>query len=132
MDKDKGFSLRFAWKRDGELDVLNYGADTGTYGDFVGGNFFQFVPETDYTITQEVVLNTPGNADGYLGVVVNGKKVYESNTMVYRNNAEVQIDSLLFATFFGGSDESWATPNDTYLEIKNFRISDDFEYSMVK
>ena len=66
--------------------------------------------------TKELENNT------YIGFDGLGNNYYINNNVFYRKSATVFIDNFMFSTFFGGNDESWATPNDTYITFSNFSI----------
>ncbi|USN58569.1 MAG: hypothetical protein H6767_00100 [Candidatus Peribacteria bacterium] len=63
-----------------------------------------------------------GKEDGLLVVYVDGQEVYRNESMVYRETDDLVVDSVLFSTFFGGSDPTWATPVDTKTYFKNFVV----------
>jgi len=49
--------------------------------------------------------------------------VYRNSSMIYRTSSKLKIASILFSTFFGWWDPSWATPVDTNIIFKDFEIS---------
>ncbi|QFR39070.1 hypothetical protein A9Q91_02440 [Candidatus Gracilibacteria bacterium 28_42_T64] len=120
---NNGFSIRFAWKKDGYLDTLSSIPGASKYGSYSGKKLFKFEAGKNYNISQEIILNTPGKNDGSLIVMVDGSEVYKQTDLLYRNNGAIQLDSILFSTFFGGSDISWATPVATYIKFRNFKMS---------
>lgn len=75
-----------------------------------------------YTINLSIKMNTPWQNDGSIIVTVNGQKVLSQENILLRDIKDVSVDSLFFSTFFGGSDESWATPVDTSIIFSNFKI----------
>ncbi|MGL5755337.1 MULTISPECIES: polysaccharide lyase [Bacteria] len=34
------------------------------------------------------------------------------------------MEGLFFSTFFGGSDETWASKDDVFVDFKNFIVSE--------
>ena len=60
-------------------------------------------------MTQIINLNTPGKADGSLEVLHEGKSVIKFGQVHWRSEASVGFSGIDFATFFGGSDKTWAT-----------------------
>lgn len=68
-------------------------------------------------------MNTPGKNDGTAIITVDGKEVFRDDTVKFRETADTKIDSMIFSTFFGGSDNSFATPKDTYTYYKDFVVS---------
>ena len=120
-DQNEWFSLRGSWKKDGAFDTtLNY-PGSPRYGQslWISDVFFQAGKK--YRISQRIKLNSLGNADGQLELQVNYKTIYLKEDVVFRTQ-DVNIDALLFTTFFGGSDESYATPVDTEAYFSNFNI----------
>lgn len=64
-----------------------------------------FILKTDtwYTVTQRVVMNTPGKTDGLVEGFINGKLCAVQTGIRFRDIATLQIDRIYFANFFGGS-----------------------------
>jgi hypothetical protein len=60
------------------------------------------------------------NADGYLELTING--VTESFSKMIWTSAGSSISGVLFTTFFGGSDSTWATPVYTSTYYKNVKL----------
>ncbi len=67
-------------------------------------------------------LNTPGQPDGQLEVAIDGQVKIFFSQLCYRLDERVQVDNVFFSTFFGGSDASWAPPQDTWVLFRNFRL----------
>ena len=59
--------------------------------------------DTWYTVTQRVVMNTPGKKDGLVEGFINGKLCAVQTGIRFRDIATLQIDRIYFANFFGGS-----------------------------
>lgn len=121
-ESDNGFSVRFSWKKGGFLDTYSVFPGSSTYWDYSWTKMFQFESGKKYNIKQKIKLNTPGKSDWVLQVFVNDKSVYLNPEMLYRNKENIKINSLFFNTFFWWSDETWATPNDTYIIFNNLKI----------
>jgi hypothetical protein len=73
-----------------------------------------------------VTLNTPGQANGSVSVWYdrsgNEPPDFETKNLTYRTVSTLKIDLIFFSTFFGGSDPSWATPIDTYVDFAHFEL----------
>jgi hypothetical protein len=69
-------------------------------------------------------MNDVGKKNGVVQLDVDGdtKILYEK--MVYRtpNEPNLDIDSFIFATWFGGSDKTWAPVNMQEAYFRNFKI----------
>lgn len=120
---DNGFSVNFIWDKNWYLDTLSKIPWASKYWDNSWEKIFKFTAWNKYEITQEIILNTPWKKDWYIAVYVEGKKMYEKSNVVFRNNENININSVLFSTFFWWNDISWATPSNTYINFKNFRIN---------
>ena len=100
--------------------------DTGNTGDDVfckvdGGLRFKAGEWND--VTMVVAMNTPGFANGWISLTVNGDSRSVKGVRWRGLSSKVQVTSVLFASFFGGSDETWATDKKTYALFKDFKFS---------
>eukprot|EP00899_Mesostigma_viride_P000750 jgi/Mesvir1/10676/Mv13767-RA.2 len=94
---------------------------------------FALVPGRWHDLEMHLRLNTvtQGGAsapprvlrDGQLLVLVDGCVVARETQLVLRTTPGLQIDGLLFATFFGGSMGMGATPVDTSVYFANFDMT---------
>jgi hypothetical protein len=120
---ENGFTTRLMWRALGAGEAYAYVVNKpGDYGLSVGRGAWQFQPGKWHTIQQEVVLNDPDAADGKLRVWVDGRHVIDKGKLAYRTTPGVTIDGLMFQTFFGGGDPSWASPKDQHAEFADFKI----------
>lgn len=119
-----GFSTRFMWRQYGDLEWYLYiPGKEGAYGKSFGKGSFRFEPGKYYKLEQSLTLNTPGKNDGSLVIYVDEKEVFRDMAVKFREWADVHIDSMLFSTFFGGSDGSYAATKDTSAYFKDFLVS---------
>lgn len=121
-----GFSVRFAWKKNGYLDVMTFVPNTVKPGNYTGVKLPKLEPGKIYVLTQQIVLNDIGKQNGYLAVLLDGKKVYEKSDVTFRVSPSVHIDSFLFSTFFGGSNDTYSATKDEYAYFGKFKISENF------
>jgi len=120
---DKGFSTRFMWRKNGDLEIYGYLPNkASTMGQSLWRGMFQFQTNTTYNIAQEIILNTPGKEDGVLRVYVDEIMVYENPNITFRRSKDISTDKIIFSTFFGGGDDSWATPVDTSISFSDFKL----------
>ena len=121
----EGWSARLMWRKDGRGQAYVYHMDQPSkYGDeFDFPKEFQFQRGETYTVKIEVAMNTVGKRDGRLGVWINGTKLVERLDMRWRAVEGIGVESLLFNTFHGGSDASWAPARDCHARFGNFRWS---------
>jgi len=119
-----GFTTRFMWRTNGAGELYAYTlGKSAHYGDSLGRGSFHFFPGRWQTLEQEVLVNRPGIADGVIRVWVDGVQVLEKMDAVFRDEAEVAVDGLIFSTFFGGHDPTWASPVDQTVEFRDFILS---------
>ena len=77
-----------------------------------------------WTKVQETVhLNTPGQANGYITVYINGVPALDAVGLTFRTVSSLQINGLYLSTFFGGSDKTWATPQTQYVDFAGFGVT---------
>ncbi len=120
-----GFSARLMWRTGGAGELYLYAPGrTVRCGDSVDRGAWTFTPGQWTAIAQEVALNTPGRADGRVRIWVDGRKVIDRGDLTLREQPSVGVDGLLFATFFGGNDPSWASPQDQFIEFRQFGVWD--------
>jgi len=122
-DASEWFSVNFVWRSGWILDtVISSYASISKYWDYTNQKYFTLEAGKTYKLEQYIQLNTPGKNDGIIQIKVNGKEVYKNTQAALRNSDSIHIDSILFSTFFGGWDDSWATPVDTSILFDNFQI----------
>ncbi len=119
-----GFTTRFMWRPNGAGEIYAYTlGKSARYGDSLGRGSLHFFPGRWQALEQEIQVNRPGIADGVIRVWVDGVQVFEKLDAVFRDEAEVAVDGLIFSTFFGGHDPSWASPVDQTVEFRDFSLS---------
>ena len=117
----KGFSARLMWRTDGAGELYLYAPDrTSRCGESIERGSWTFATGRWLTVSEEIVLNTPGRSDGVARIWIDGAKVVERTNLMLRDESGIKVDGLLFSTFFGGSDESWASPGDQYADFADF------------
>ncbi|KAG8976147.1 hypothetical protein FRB90_009269, partial [Tulasnella sp. 427] len=128
-DREKCFSLRLMWRRNGDAEIYAYLPLNETnksvlsqvppksklnpdYGFSVGTGSFKFVPGEWAVVAQRVKLNDEGAANGELDLWVNGEKVISVCGIIVREDPDCVVRGAHFQTFFGGNSEEWASPKD--------------------
>ncbi|MEW5850736.1 MAG: polysaccharide lyase [Myxococcota bacterium] len=124
-DGTNGFSTRLMWRTQGDGEVYAYLPTSREHGTSLGRGAWRFIPGRWHVVEQELVLNTPGRADGRVRVWVDDKLVLERGGLSFRTTGELKIEGILFSTFFGGQDETWATPVDTHVDFAGFAVGRD-------
>lgn len=118
-----GFSTRFMWRANGDGEVYAYLPTSRRFGTSIGQGDWRFQPGVWHHLEQEIRLNQPGVADGRVRVWLDGQLVLDQVGLIFRSVDSLKVDGIFFSTFFGGSDESWATPEDVYVDFANFTVS---------
>ncbi|KAF9371645.1 hypothetical protein CPB97_001818 [Podila verticillata] len=94
------------------------------YGKSIGRGLIYFRPGQWTHLDMIMTLNEPaGSQNGQLQVYMNGYQVITMNNIPYRTTGMVGFQGLMFSSFFGGSDPSYATPVDTNIFFKNLQLS---------
>jgi hypothetical protein len=122
-DGTNGLSTRLMWRTKGAGEVYAYLPSSVTYGTQLGLGNWTFVPDEWEQVKQYVRLNDVGQKNGQILVYINGKSVLDEQHLVFRTTTSLQIAGIFFSTFFGGSDASWASPRDQYVDFADFGVS---------
>ncbi|KAG0042401.1 hypothetical protein BGZ83_000505 [Gryganskiella cystojenkinii] len=94
------------------------------YGKSIGRGQIYFQPGAWTRLDMIMSLNKPaGNSNGTLQVYQNGVLAIQLNNVPYRSSGMVGFQGLMFSSFFGGSDPTYATPVDTSVYFRNVQLS---------
>ncbi|KAI1316128.1 hypothetical protein EDD11_010442 [Mortierella claussenii] len=94
------------------------------YGKSIGRGQIHFQPGTWTRLDMVMDLNEPaGNTNGTLQVYLNGNLAIDMKDIQYRTSGMIGFQGLMFSSFFGGSDPSYATPVDTSVYFRNIQLS---------
>lgn len=108
----EGWSARLMFRKDGTLTTYIYHQDQkGRFGDTRQARDFRFQPGRFYDVTMRVFLNDPvTEANGRVEVLVDGKRIINHKGLRFRSvdSQDSLISRLLFNTFHGGSNPTWA------------------------
>ncbi len=123
-DTVSGFSSRLMWRAGGAGELYLYapGRETAC-GQSLGRGTWTFTPGAWTAIVERVAVNTPGAADGSIQVWVDGHLAVDASGLRLATVPAPTVDGLLFATFFGGSDASWATPRDQTVDFADVTLT---------
>lgn len=128
--KSSGWSSRIMFEEDGAVATyLYHQRKTGEYGETRTRKFFRFRKGRFYALTLYTKLNSsPSNADGKAQIYIDGKLIAEQkNVSFWKENAdESKISKLLFSTFHGGHDPSWAPRDEKGNFTKVHAVFDNF------
>jgi len=120
-----GWSVRFMFKEGGTICAyLYYPEMPDQFGEkvFLKSGRSRFILHKDQwmKIGLEVHLNTIGVKNGLMRCFVDGNLMLEKKGLVFRYHDNLKADHLLFSTFFGGGDSSYAPLKNCHLLFKDF------------
>ncbi|KAF9071764.1 hypothetical protein BDP27DRAFT_1291300 [Rhodocollybia butyracea] len=129
------FSARLMWRPGGAGEVYAY-IPTSTafceepsiicnsdFGISVSRGSFTFVSGVWNRIALLVQLNDPvTTANGNLQLYFNDQQVISRQDINFRRGSAVDANGFYFSTFFGGSDNTWATPTTTHTYYRNIQL----------
>ena len=85
-----------------------------------------FQQEQWYSVGLYIKLNTftgnQPNEDGIIQLTIDNI-TQRFDKMIWTTDTTHQINGIMMDSFFGGSDDSWATPVTTYIYFRKFVIS---------
>jgi hypothetical protein len=120
-----GWSMRYMWRPGGDGEQYAYVVPPRAYGTELGLGAWTFTKGGWHRITEEIVLNTNGSANGISRVWYDadpaGPPTFEEKNMTFRLDS-TPVTTLFFSTFFGGHDASWATPVDTFVDFADLVV----------
>jgi hypothetical protein len=106
-----------------QCKVAPYSECNPTYGASVGRGSFKFARGAWTTVSQRVKLNDVGSNNGEMELVVNGKSVINVSGLKFRDSSSGKFRGLQVQSFFGGSDSSWASPQDQDVHFADFSVA---------
>ncbi|KAH7911904.1 polysaccharide lyase family 14 protein [Hygrophoropsis aurantiaca] len=141
---DACFSARLMWRTDGAGELYTYlppytnpefaankavcdvapkSDCNAEYGASVGRGAFTFVSGQWNTISQRVRLNDAGQANGELELFIGGRSVINVGGLILRDSADGRIRGIQMQTFFGGSEQDFASPKDQSAWFSDFTVA---------
>jgi hypothetical protein len=115
------FAARLLWRPGGggaaSLRTLSAGESRQPT---LGMEAFEFPRGQWFKIEQEVVLNTPKQANGKLVVWIDGRMVGERSDLVFRTHASVAVTGVAADVFYGGDDAATIVPKDATVRLSPF------------
>ncbi|WVQ81838.1 hypothetical protein IAT38_003965 [Cryptococcus sp. DSM 104549] len=130
------FSTRLMWRSGGSGEVYayipttqkNFCSESGVtcnsdYGTSLSRGAYSFAKGQWQTLYMMVILNEVGTANGVVKLWYNGVPAISFENLVLRTSDNIaSVGGLYFSTFFGGDDESWASPTDQYTYFRNIKL----------
>ncbi|ORY34647.1 hypothetical protein BCR39DRAFT_513823 [Naematelia encephala] len=137
-ERDACFSARMMWRTNSMGELYNYLPNTVTpdyctdgqggtycnsdYGDSVGRGSFTWTSGEWTTVAMRIKLNDGSQANGEQQLWVNGESVLNLSGLVF-GTSETKIYGIMAQTFFGGSDDTWASPIDQKIWFKDWSLA---------
>lgn len=108
-----GWSARVMWRKGGTVETYTYHQDQlDRYGEAGKRRLpFRFERERWYAVSLHVRVNTPAReANGLVRLFIDGRLVEQRDRLRLRavDTPDSLIAKMVFSTFFGGHDPSWA------------------------
>jgi hypothetical protein len=130
-DGSDGWTMRYMWREKGEAVIYAYlpPSPNGRYGGTTWGQDIslnkQFIPGQQHCLTQEITINDVGQENGQLKVWFDGELVIERKDVSYRlvDTPEGYIGAVMFSSFHGGNNPSWAPRHLSSIEFSDLTIS---------
>ena len=123
-DKDSGFSTNILWNGRGLPVVRAYTSNIPKgYGRNSNLSINALPTNRWVTISQEIILNTPGQTDGTLRAWIDGELVHEAANVLYRKNKKLQISGVLGDLYYDGIRKEYVSPKDTFVRITPFVLN---------
>ena len=122
-----GFSARLMWRSKGDGEVYAYlPTSNSQWGSSLGRGAWRFEAGVWTLIEQQLILNEPGKTNGSIKLWVDEKLVIDQAGLRLRDIPQLKINGIMFSTFFGGNDASWATPITTHIDFARFALSETY------
>jgi len=141
-DADIGFSYRVMWRAGGQAEAYVYTTgrqdpslervkgfiEDKDIGNSIGRGVADFVAGQWNTVKLFMRLNTFKDnkpvANGQIQLEINGKVAVDFDKLVWTNRKDIQIEGIMFQSFFGGNDVSWAPSVDQSIAFKDFLLTE--------
>lgn len=133
------FSTRFMWRKGGMGELYAYIPDKGQnknlckgkgdfcnpdYGNSLDRGIFNFKTGKWNSLKLVVKPNSkPKSTTGHIDVWYENKHIMHFADIEFTLRKGINILGLDFESFFGGHDDSWATPTTQYTYFRNLRLS---------
>ena len=121
-----GFSTRFMWRKNGEGELYAYLPGSKDWGTSLGKGSWFFKSGEWYKLQHKIKLNEVGKENGEVAIWLNDKLIYQQDGLEFRKTDSLKINGIFFSTFFGGNDNTWASPENTYIDFDDFETSEEF------
>lgn len=125
-DGYNGWSTRLMWQGN-KFGTYSYIPNSYKYGQEFPWTYrsqsTQIETGTWQCVGLHVKLNDVNQNNGVIESTLNGKRVFNVNSAIFRYSKNLHISNLLFETFFGGNDATFASPKDQSAYFDDITLS---------
>jgi hypothetical protein len=125
LEAGDSISARLRWGNDGEGEFRIHEPDalSGGLARAMSAENFTLPRERWVLVQQEVVLNTPGVADGLARLWIDGSLKAEREKITWRDKDTVKMTGVTNDVWFGGANSRATAPIDAYIAISPATVS---------
>ncbi|VDB84524.1 unnamed protein product [Peniophora sp. CBMAI 1063] len=138
-------SVRLMWRTDGKGEAYTYLPNpevsskfnankvlcdvapesdcNDTYGASVGRGAFSFKSGAWNDVAMRVQLNDGSEANGEIEIYFNGESKIKVDGLIISSSDATRAQGIMAQSFFGGSDSSWASPQDQDIYFSDFSVA---------
>lgn len=121
--KGNGFAARIAWNHDGKFGISAQVAGDDGWQNLPVARGVVEVPRGRWvSIEQEMVLNSPGKADGYTRLWIDGKIEFDKKGLSLRTDPNEMMSGVMFDVFYGSVFNSAIAPKSTSILLSPLSI----------
>lgn len=122
-----GWSARMMWRPRGQVVQYMYYPDQpnakGQDFNWATAGQRYFKPGEWHRVETRIKMNTPGSRNGIVQSWFDGRLALDRRNVRFRNISSFSINWLMFSTFFGGADPTWAPPKNEYVYFDNLIVA---------
>lgn len=93
------------------------------YGASSGRGAFTFPDGAWTTVAMRVLVNDAGKANGEIELFVNGQSKISVGGLILAHTDDVRAQGIMAQSFFGGSDETWQSPQDQSIYFSDLSVA---------
>lgn len=93
-----------------------------SYGESVGRGTWTWTPGKWMTVSERILLNDSGKANGEAQIYINGKSVLNVKGITWRTTSKAVMQGIQMQIFFGGHEDEWRSPKDQNVYFSDFSV----------
>jgi len=123
-DPSEGFSANMVWEDRGMPGLRTYDTtNSSRRGRRVSLDTHALPLGQWIKVSQELILNTPGQSDGMSRVWIDDELKLENMSVVFSNNKKLSISGVLGDIYYDGRWKNNGSPKDTFLRTTPFVLN---------